>query len=98
MVGQWGDTGEIDLLDWFAELTIYTSSACLIGRRFRDQLDRRFAELYHDLERGTDAIAFVDPYADIESFHRRDAARAGLVELVQGIMRSREAAPPPAEE
>ena len=25
-------SGEIDLLDWFAELTIYTSSACLIGR------------------------------------------------------------------
>ena len=24
-------TGTIDLLDWFAELTIYTSSACLIG-------------------------------------------------------------------
>ena len=24
--------GEIDLLDWFAELTIYTTSACLIGR------------------------------------------------------------------
>ena len=23
--------GEIDLLDWFAELTIYTSSTCLIG-------------------------------------------------------------------
>ncbi len=28
-------TGTIDLLDWFAELTIYTSSACLIGKRFR---------------------------------------------------------------
>ena len=84
-----GEAGEIDLLDWFAELTIYTSSACLIGKRFRDELDRRFAELYHDLERGTDAIAFVDPYADIESFHRRDAARAGLVELVEGIMARR---------
>ena len=85
----WGDEGEIDLLDWFAELTIYTSSACLIGKRFREELDRRFAELYHDLERGTDAIAYVDPYADIESFRRRDAARAGLVELVQAIMDAR---------
>ena len=37
------DGGEIDLLDWFAELTIYTSSACLIGKRFREQLDGRFA-------------------------------------------------------
>ena len=85
----WGDEGEIDLLDWFAELTIYTSSACLIGKRFREQLDRRFAELYHDLERGTDAIAYVDPYAPIESFRRRDAARVELVTLVEGIMKAR---------
>ena len=96
MVAGWPGQGEIDLLDWFAELTIYTSSACLIGAKFRDQLDGRFAELYHDLERGTDAIAFVDPYAPIESFRRRDAARAGLVALVAQIMTGRAAAPPPA--
>jgi sterol 14-demethylase len=91
MVAGWSAPGEgqIDLLDWFAELTIYTSSACLIGSRFRHQLDRRFAELYHDLERGTDALAFVDPYAPIESFRRRDAARSGLVELVEAIMTGR---------
>ena len=97
MVAAWGDEGEIDLLDWFAELTIYTSSACLIGARFRDELDGRFASLYHDLERGTDALAYVDPYAPIDSFRRRDAARAQLVELVQGIM-DRRAAEPPASD
>ncbi|MEV0662301.1 cytochrome P450 [Actinomadura luteofluorescens] len=94
MVAGWGEDGEIDLLDFFAELTIYTSSACLIGRKFREQLDRRFADLYHDLERGTDAIAYVDPYADIDSFRRRDAARTALVDLVQQIMDSRPANPP----
>ncbi|MFI0450486.1 cytochrome P450 [Actinomadura sp. 6N118] len=94
MVAGWGAEGEIDLLDWFAELTIYTSSACLIGKKFREQLDRRFAELYHDLERGTDAIAYVDPYAPIESFRKRDEARAALVELVQGIMNGRPPKPP----
>ncbi len=93
MVARGGDSGEIDLLDWFAELTIYTSSACLIGRRFRGDLDRRFAELYHDLECGTDAIAFVDPYAPIESFRKRDAARAGLVLLVEAIIAKRESEP-----
>jgi len=90
MVAGWDDEGTIDLLEWFAELTIYTSSACLIGQRFREELDGRFARHYHDLEQGTDAIAFVDPYADIESFHRRDAARVALVELVQEIMDRRE--------
>jgi len=94
MVSDWGDAGEIDLLDFFAELTIYTSSACLIGKKFRDELDDRFAKLYHELEQGTDAIAFVDPYAPIESFRRRDAARVALVELVQGIMNGRIADPP----
>ena len=98
MVAGWGESGEIDLLDFFAELTIYTSSACLIGPKFREQLDHRFAELYHDLERGTDAIAYADAYADIESFRRRDAARLGLVELVQSIMSSRAAAGKPPRE
>jgi sterol 14-demethylase len=95
MVAGWASEGEIDLLDWFAELTIYTSSACLIGAKFRNELDRRFAELYHDLERGTDALAFVDPYAPIESFRRRDQARAALVSLVGQIRAARAAAGPP---
>jgi sterol 14-demethylase len=97
MVASWGDAGEIDLLDWFAELTIYTTSSCLIGPRFREQLDRRFAELYHDLERGTDALAYVDPYLPIESFRRRDAARLALVELVRAIMAGRAAQGPPQD-
>jgi sterol 14alpha-demethylase len=91
MVAKFGDRGQIDLLDFFAELTIYTSSACLIGKKFRNELDHRFAELYHDLERGTDALAFVDPYAPIESFRRRDEARVELVALVQAIMDRRQA-------
>lgn len=99
MVAAWGDEGEIDLLDWFAELTIYTTSACLIGKPFREELDGRFAALYHELERGTDALAYVDPYLDIESFRRRDAAREELVGLVQGIIdRRRERGTVPREE
>lgn len=94
MVENWGDSGEIDLLEFFAELTIYTSTACLIGRKFREQLDSRFAEYYHLLERGTDPLCYVDPYLPIESFRIRDEARAGLVALVQEIMDQRIANPP----
>jgi sterol 14-demethylase len=57
----------------------------------------QFARLYHDLERGTDALAFVDAYAPIESFRKRDDARAGLVALVEGIMAKRVAAGSPDE-
>jgi sterol 14-demethylase len=92
MVAGWGDEGEIDLLDFFAELTIYTTSACLIGPPFREELDASFAEHYHELERGTDALAYVDPYMPgVESFERRDAAREALVALVQGIIDKRKA-------
>ena len=94
MVANWGDEGEIELLDFFAELTIYTSTACLIGLKFREQLDRRFAEYYHELERGTDPLCYVDPYLPIESFQRRDEARVKLVALVQEIMDQRLANPP----
>ncbi|MFE3189307.1 cytochrome P450 [Nocardia sp. NPDC059240] len=93
MVARWGDAGEIDLLEFFAELTIYTSSACLIGTKFREELDGRFAHLYHELERGTDAYCYVDPYAPIESFRRRDEARWQLVKLVRHIMAGRLANP-----
>jgi sterol 14-demethylase len=89
MVADWGDEGEIDLLDFFAELTIYTTSSCLIGKPFRDELDASFAEIYHRLEHGTDAIAYVDPYADIESFRVRDEAREELVAKVQAILDAR---------
>jgi sterol 14-demethylase len=94
MIADWGDSGEVDLLDFFAELTIYTSTACLIGKKFREELDSRFARLYHELERGTDPRCYVDPYLPIESFRRRDEARVELVDLVQDIMNTRIADPP----
>ena len=39
-IARLGERGEIDLLDFFAELTLYTSSACLIGKSFREELTR----------------------------------------------------------
>ena len=47
----------------------------ILPAKFREQLDSRFAHLYHDLEQGTDPHAYIDPYADIPSFRKRDAAR-----------------------
>ena len=94
IIADWGDEGEIELLDFFSELTIYTSTACLIGLKFREQLDRRFAEYYHHLERGTDPLCYVDPYLAIESFRIRDESRVKLVALVQEIMDGRIANPP----
>jgi sterol 14-demethylase len=93
-----GDAGEIDLLDTAAELTLYTSSACLIGKPFREELTPEFARKYFELELGTDAVGYLDSTLDIASFRARDRARERLVELITAIMERRLAlAEPPAD-
>jgi sterol 14-demethylase len=90
MIEGWGASGEIDLLDFFSELTLYTSSACLLGREFRDEVTPEFSLAFHDLEKGTDAFAYVNPYLPLPSFRKRDRARRQLVELIRGIIDGRE--------
>ena len=89
MIADWGDTGEIDLLEFMKELTIYTSSHCLLGDEFRYELNEEFAKIYHDLEKGVNPLAFVFPYLPLPVFRRRDKARARLQELVTGIIAKR---------
>lgn len=93
-----GESGEIDLLDWAAELTIYTSSSCLIGRPFREQLTPEFARRYFELELGTDGIGYLNSSLDIENFRSRDRAKRRLDELIAGIIEQRlSAAEPPKD-
>ena len=89
MCDQLGESGEIDLLDFFGELTTYTSTATLIGQSFRDDLairGREFSAAFHHLERGTDALAYVNPNLPLPSFRARDKARAELVALIGEIL------------
>ncbi len=90
MIRNWGESGDIDLLDFLAELTIYTSTACLIGKEFRDEITGEFAARFHDLEKGTDAFAYVNPHLPLPSFWQRDRGRRRLVELISGIIEKRE--------
>ena len=89
MIANWGEAGEVDLLEFMKELTIYTSSHCLLGDEFRYELNEEFAEIYHDLEKGVNPLAFVFPYLPLPVFRRRDRARARLQELVTGIINKR---------
>ena len=94
MCDRLADSGEIDLLEFFGELTTYTSTATLIGQEFRDDLALKgveFASAFQDLERGTDAFAYVNPYLPLPSFWARDKARKTLVRLITEILDSREA-------
>ncbi len=98
MIANWGDTGEIDLLEFMKELTIYTSSHCLLGDEFRYELNDEFARIYHDLEKGVNPLAFVFPYLPLPVFRRRDKARARLQELVTAIIAKRAQKPEKSED
>ena len=89
LIKDWGDEGELDLLAFTKELTIYTSSHCLLGPEFRHELNKEFAEIYHDLEQGIKPIAYVFPNLPLPVFRRRDKARARLQVLVTEIMEKR---------
>jgi len=92
MAAKLGQQGEIDVLDFFAELTIYTSSACLIGKSFREELTPEYYRVFYELEKGTDALAYVNPYLPLPVFWKRDRARRRLVELLTGVFQRRAAA------
>ncbi len=90
-VAQWGDEGELDFLDEFIRLTLHTACHCLLGADFRYKMTEEFKRLYHDLEKGLQAIAFVDPYLQQPIFAARDAARERLQELISAIIAERRA-------
>jgi len=92
MMATLGDAGEIDLLDFMSELTIYTSSACLIGKQFRESLGPEYYRVFYDLEKGTDALAYVNPGLPIKAFRTRDRARRRLVALLTALFEERRAA------
>jgi sterol 14-demethylase len=87
-----GESGEIDLLDFFSELTMYTSSACLIGKQFREELTPEYFRVFYELEKGTDALAYVNPYLPLPVFRQRDRARRRMVELLTDVFARRAAA------
>lgn len=89
MMSGLGDRGEIDLLDFFSELTVYTSSACLIGKEFREALTPEYFQVFYELEKGTDAIAYVNAHLPLPAFRARDRARQRLVGMLSEIFEKR---------
>ncbi len=98
MLERLGSEGEIDLLDFFSELTIYSSSACLIGRQFREELTPEYYRVFYELEKGTDALAYVNPHLPLPVFRARDRARRRLVELLTGVFERRRRDPSASRE
>ena len=90
-IRDWGDEGDKDFYEAFTDLTLKTSTHCLLGSELRYQLTHEFEELYGDLDRGLDPAALRDPYQAKETYRKRDAARIRLQELVTESVRSRRA-------
>ncbi|MCS6914498.1 MAG: cytochrome P450 [Myxococcales bacterium] len=88
-IAGWGEEGTIDLVEYCRVLTNFTSSRCLLGVEFREQMNEEFAAIYHDLERGITPIAYLNPYLPLPAFRRRDQARVRLVQLVTRIVEER---------
>ena len=89
IIRDWGDEGEIEASSFFGMLTNYTSSSCLLGTEFRNEMSEEFAKVYYDLERGIVAWGYIHPYLPIPAFRRRDRARARLGEMVSEIVEKR---------
>ena len=85
----WGDEGIIEAGAFFGMLTNYTSSSCLLGTEFRNEMSEEFSKVYYDLERGIVAWGYIHPYLPIPAFRRRDRARARLGEMVSEIVEKR---------
>lgn len=90
-IKDWGDAGEMDFYEAFTDLTLKTSTHCLLGEDFRYRLTHEFADLYRDLEAGIDPSALLDPNQQKDTFHKRDLARVRLEELIAESVRERRA-------
>ena len=88
-IADWGAEGEIEASEFFGMLTNYTSSSCLLGTEFRNEMSEEFSKVYYDLERGIVAWGYIHPYLPIPAFRRRDRARARLGEMVAEIVEKR---------
>ncbi|MFO0613814.1 MAG: cytochrome P450 [Polyangiaceae bacterium] len=88
-IAQWGDSGEIDIVDYCRVLTNFTSSHCLIGSEFRYGMTDEFAGVYHDLERGVTPLAYLNANLPIPSFRKRNQARVRCVEMITELIHER---------
>jgi sterol 14-demethylase len=88
-IADWGEKGTIDFCRYTQTLTNFTSSHCLLGKEFREELTEEFGAVYYDLERSIVPIGYLNPNLPIPAFRRRNKARARLGEMVAEIVKRR---------
>lgn len=86
---KWGKRGVLDIYEYMQTLTSFTSSHCLLGPEFRNEMSDEFARVYHALERSIVPLAYLNAQLPIPKFRKRDKARARLGEMVSEIVNRR---------
>lgn len=92
-IKEWGEEGEIDILQALSDLTILTASRCLHGDDVRENLFREVSHLYHDLDQGITPLSFFFPYLPTAAHKKRDEARKEMIRLFSGVIAARRADP-----
>lgn len=87
----WGDEGELDLLEELSNLIILTGSRCILGKEVRENLFGAVSHLIHDLDQGMQPISVLANWLPIEAHRVRDRARKEIGELFEPIIRARRA-------
>ncbi|KAM5444551.1 Lanosterol 14-alpha-demethylase [Microsporum ferrugineum] len=84
-----GPSGEVDISDAMAEITIFTAGSALQGEEVRSKLTTEFAILYHDLDKGFSPINFMLPWAPLPHNKKRDLAHARMRAIYTDIIEKR---------
>lgn len=85
----WGEKGEVDLLEALSELTILTATRCLHGNDVRESMFKEVSQLFHDLDHGVTPLSVFWPTAPTKAHKTRDIARLKMVELFSKVIKSR---------
>ena len=84
-----GQSGECNITEAMAEITIYTASGSLQGREVRSKFDTTFAKLYRHLDDGFQPINFIMPWLPLPQIRRRDHAHKVMEKLYNDIIQTR---------
>jgi len=84
-------TGKVDIFKAMCEITILTASRTLQGQEVRENLDKSFANLYHDLDAGFTPINFIMPGLPLPANYRRDRAQKKMSRFYRDIIEKRRA-------
>ena len=79
----------VDIFKAMSEITILTASRTLQGKEVRENLDKSYAQLYHDLDSGFTPINFVIPNLPLPNNFRRDRAQRQMSKFYQDIIKKR---------